>query len=203
MQSRLRACCATFIDAMDAMTKPSRYRMEKDEPIVDIRVASIDRLFDNRDPAPFRDRDLDPSLVEYLIDVGEDLISTERFRVVFWLEKACAPGEAEAAYRAHFEYELERLQRKRRRQIRAGWIALAIAVVAIIALVGLGELVTRVVGGTLGAGLKEGLVISGWVLMWKPVEALVYDGIPWRRQRRVLRKLLAGNIEIRSPMETS
>jgi hypothetical protein len=180
------------------MAEASRYRIENDEPIVDVRVPSVERLFDNRDPAPFRDRDLDPSLVEYLIDSGEDLVGSERVRIVFWLEKPCEPGEIEAAFHAHFEDELDRLRRKRRRQLRTGWIALAIAVVSIVGLIALGELVTRVIGGTLGAGLKEGLVISGWVLMWKPVEVLVYESIPWRRQRRVICTLLAAAIEMRT-----
>ena len=32
---------------------------------------------------------------------------------------------------------------------------------------------------------------------WKPVEVLVYDWIPWRRDRRVLRALLAAPVEMR------
>jgi hypothetical protein len=179
------------------MADQTRYRAENDEHVVDVKLASIERLFDNRDPAPFRERDLDPALVEYLVDAGEDLIASEKFRVVFWLQQPCEPSEIETAYRAHFEYELERGDRERRRQRRAGWIALAIASVSIVALVGLGELVVRTIAGTLGAGLKEGLTISGWVLMWRPVEVLVYDRIPWRRERRILSRLLAAPIEMR------
>lgn len=37
-------------------------------------------LFDNRDPAPFRRRDLDPGLVEYLVDAGYDVAAAERIR---------------------------------------------------------------------------------------------------------------------------
>jgi hypothetical protein len=65
-------------------------------------------------------------------------------------------------------------------------------------LVSISEVVARVITGSIGAGLKEGLVISGWVLMWRPIEVLVYDSIPWRRSRRVLRKLLAMPIEVRA-----
>ena len=57
----------------------------------------------------------------------------------------------------------------------------------------------RLVPGTLGKGLKEALVISAWVLLWRPVELLLYDGIPWRRERRVLRALHGAAIEIRNP----
>jgi hypothetical protein len=68
----------------------------------------------------------------------------------------------------------------------------------VVVLVGLAELIARVITGTLGAGIKEALVISGWVLLWRPVELLIYDGIPGRRQRRVLRRLLEASIEIRA-----
>lgn len=179
------------------MADHSRYRIENEEPIVDIKLANAERLFDNRDPAPFRDRDLDPDLVEYLIDAGEDLVAHPAFRIVFWLEKPCAPNEIEETFRAHFEYELERLDRRRHRQRRTGLIALVIAVVSIIALMSLAQLIGDLLQSSIGLGLKEGLVISCWVLMWKPVEALVYDWIPWRRDRRVLRKLLAAPVEMR------
>jgi len=180
------------------MPADPRYRTEGDEPTIDVRVATVEQLFDNRDPAPYRARDLDPSLVEYLTGAAEELLGTPRMRVVFWLERPCSPREIDAAYHAHFEYELARLRRNRRRQIRTGWVALAIAVVSIIALLALGELVTRAVKGTLGSALKEGLVISGWVLMWRPVEVLVYESIPWRRERRVLRRLIDATLEMRS-----
>jgi hypothetical protein len=62
----------------------------------------------------------------------------------------------------------------------------------------LAELVARVIAGTLDAGIKEALVISGWVLLWRPIGLLIYDGIAWRRQRRVLRRLLEASIEIRA-----
>jgi hypothetical protein len=178
-------------------TDAPRYRIDNGEAIVDVRVTSVGNLFDNRDPAPFRQRDLDPALVEYLVDAGYDVAAAERVRIVFRVKEACAPSDVENGVHAHFEYELARLQRKRREQMRTGWVTLAVAIVAVVALVGLAELVERVIAGTLGAGIKEALLISGWVLMWRPIELLIYDGIPWRRQRRVLRRLLAASIEIR------
>lgn len=175
----------------------SRYRVENGEPCVDVRIGNIEQLFDNRDPAPFRERDLDPDLVEYLLATGEDLVSHDAFRLVFWLEKPCQPGEIEAAFRAHFEYELDRLERRRRRQRRTGQIALLLGGTLIIALLSFAQLVTRVVPGSIGAALHEGLVISSWVVMWRPVEILIYDWIPVHRERRVMRRLLAAPIDVR------
>jgi hypothetical protein len=176
----------------------SRYRLENGEPTVDIRIARIEHLFDNRDPAPFRDRDLDPDVVEYVVGAAEDLAAHPGARIVFWLDKPCQPIEIERAFRAHFEYELERIDRTRRRNRRAGQLALIAAAVLVVALVSLAQLVGNLVHSSIGAGLKEGLMISCWVLMWRPVEILVYDWIPWRRQRRVLHKLIAMPIDVRS-----
>jgi hypothetical protein len=174
-----------------------RYRVENGEPCIDVRIANIEQVFDNRDPAPFRERDLDSDLVEYVLVAGEDLGSHDTFRMVFWLEKPCQPGEIEAAFRAHFAYELDRLERRRRRQRRTGQISLLLGVTLIVVLLSLAQLVARVFPGTIGAALREGLVISSWVVMWRPVEILIYDWIPVRRERRVMRRLLAAPIDVR------
>ncbi len=175
-----------------------RYRLENGQPCVDIRITRIEQLFDNRDPAPFRERDLDPDLVEYVLAAGEDLAPHDAFRMVFWLTTPCQPGEIEAAFHAHFEYELDRLDRRRRRQRRSGVVALVLAVGLLVALLSLAQLVASLIAGSVGAALREGLVIASWVVMWRPVEVLIYDGIPVRRERRVIQRLLAAPIDIRT-----
>ena len=174
-----------------------RYRVEGGVPCIDVKVASIEHVFDLRDPAPFRGRDLDPGLVEYLRDAGEDLAGHAAYRVVFWLEKPCRPGEIEEAFRSHFQYVLDRLRHRRREQRRTGHVALVLAVVLVSALLALSQFVTTAIPGSLGVGLKEGLVILSWVVLWRPVEVLIYDGIPVRRERKVVSKLLDAPIEIR------
>ena len=174
-----------------------RYRTENGETIIDVRLSALDRLFDNRDPAPFRERDLDPDLVEYLIDSARDLGSARPIRIVFSIAEPCPPDEVENAVRAHFDYEIERAARRRREQLRTGWIALAIAAVAVIGLTGLGEVTEDALEGTLGAGIREALTISGWVLMWRPIDVLIYEAIPWRRERRILRALRGAAIDVR------
>ena len=179
------------------MPEPSRYRREDSQPILDIRVSNIERLFDNRDPAPFRERDLDPDLVEYVLLAGEDLYPYDSYKVVFWVETPCQPKEIDDAFHAHFEYELERIDRQRSRHRRTGLVSLVFALVAIVALAGIAQLIGRLTQHWIAAGIKEGLIISSWVLMWKPIEVLVYDWIPWRRERKVIRKLLAMTLETR------
>lgn len=173
-----------------------RARTLNGEAILEVRVTTVERIFDNRDPAPFRERALDPDFVEYLVEGGRDRAAGP-IRIVVWLAQPCAPRDVEQAVQAHFELALERTQRRRREQLRSGWMALAVAATAMVVLMGLGELVANHVAGTLGSGIREALVISGWVLMWRPIEILIYDGIPWRRERRVLRALRDARVDVR------
>lgn len=181
------------------MSEKSRYREEDGVHVVDVRAGTVEQLFDNRDPAPFRERDLDPDLIEYLLDAGEDLADERAFRIVFWLDQpARRPGEIETAVRAHFEDLVKRNKRLRRRNRRFGQVTLVLAFVFVVALVVLAQFVGHVVPGTFGEGLREGLVISGWVAMWRPIETLLYDWVPARRERMIAGKLLAAPIDVRA-----
>jgi len=174
-----------------------RYRLENGQHCVDIRLASIAHLFDRRDPAPFRERDLDPGLVEYLIDAAEDLAPHGSFRLVFWFPAEPIPADVTHACRAHFEYERARLARSRLRKRRVGQIALLVA----ISLLVIGQMLAQLVGqwpaGSVRDAVIEGLVILSWVVLWRPIDVLIYDWLPVRAQHRLLRRLLEAPIDLR------
>jgi hypothetical protein len=179
------------------MVEAPRYRVEDGVACIDIGVTSFEQLFDNRDPAPFRQRDLDPDLVDYLVDAAEDLSAYEAIRIVVWLPAARPSDDVTPAFRGHFEYEQQRLERSRRRQRRVGGVALVIAVIALVVLQTLARGVTRLPDNGLRGALREGLVILSWIALWRPVEILGYDWIPIRHQRRLLRHLLSATIDTR------
>ncbi|MEZ0312069.1 MAG: hypothetical protein ACAI38_09850 [Myxococcota bacterium] len=167
------------------------------QKVLEVGVKTVEQLFDHRDPAPFRERTLDPNFVDYLREGGGDRIAHGQIHIVVWLATPCSPGEIEQAVHSHFDLTLERTRHRRREQVRAGWIALTIAAIAVVVLTAVGELVASKVAGSLGSGLQEAISISGWVLMWRPIEILIYDGIPWRRERRLLRALRDSRVEVR------
>lgn len=174
-----------------------RYRIEDGVHCVDVKINTIEQLFDNRDPAPFRERDLDPDLIEYLVAAAEDLAPLGEFKLVFWVATSCVPEEVETGFRAHFEYEIERLERTRRRNRRTGEIGALIGVTVLAALLSLAQLLGRSEHAWVGA-LREGLVLLSWVVMWRPVEALIYDWIPVRRERKVFEHLLEAPVDVRT-----
>lgn len=173
-----------------------RYRLEDGKPCIDLRLASFETLFDKRDPSPFRDRDLDVGLYAYLRDSMEDLLGRKP-RLVFWLDDECEPTAVREAVHGYVNWELDRLNRARARALRFAWLGFGVAIVAIAALMSLAALIHDRWPGLLGDALRESLVISGWVLLWRPMEVLVFDVFPFRRERRVLRELLAAPLELR------
>ena len=44
----------------------------------------------------------------------------------------------------------------------------------------------------------EGLLILGWVALWRPMEIFLYDWWPIARQRNLFRRLAAAEIVVRS-----
>lgn len=174
-----------------------RYRVEDGEHCIDVRLAAPEQMFDNRDPAPFRERDLDPSLVAYLMGAAEDLAPHGRFRIVIWFATARPKEDVAHGLRAHVEYELELLERRRRRQRRTGLVSLMLALALLVGLQALAQLVLELPQSSTRNAVREGLVILSWVVLWRPIDLLIYEWIPVRRQRTLLRRLHTAVIDVR------
>ena len=188
-----------------AKSQPSRYRLEGDQICIDIRLRSARQLFDGRDPAPFRERDLDQNAVDYIYSAAEEIAVPKALKLVLFLEEPTAlslsVAEIETAIRAHFEHEREQVNRRLRQQRRFGHVALAVGLSVLIGLLTLAEMVQRLPIGHVGDILREGLVITGWVAMWRPIEVLLYDWWPLVQTRKHIVRILAAQVEVRGPQK--
>ena len=177
-----------------------RYRVEDGRFCVDIRIKTSRQLFDGRDPAPFRERDLDERAVEYLVGAVEELPRRALLKLVFWISVEPAPQLSDdtliEAVRAHFRYEEEQLDRRLRLHIQRGQLFLLVGVVVLIIFLTLAELTNAVPVGRVRQILREGLVITGWVAMWRPLEVLFYDWWPLVQDRKLRRRLREAVMEV-------
>ncbi len=91
-------------------TSKPRYRFEAGRWCIDLKLKSARHLFDNRDPAPFRERELDAEAVEYVLtSVAE--IGKQPLSLVLSFEEAEAtlpPEVVKDAIAAHLRYEIEK-----------------------------------------------------------------------------------------------
>lgn len=180
---------------------PPRYRLEGGKTCIDIKLRSADQVFDGRDPAPFHERDLDADAVEYILEAVQEISPKAPTKMVFWIAEPALhlPSEVFAgAVRAHFAYEVERLSRRIREHVRQGEMILLLGLAVLVLFLTLAELTKWMREGTLRQILREGLVIIGWVAMWRPLEVLLYDWWPLVRQRRLCARVAEMEIEVQT-----
>ncbi|NOT28105.1 MAG: hypothetical protein HOP16_18635 [Acidobacteria bacterium] len=185
------------------MTTPARYRVEDGRWCIDIRVSHSRQLFDFRDPAPFRERDLDDDAVEYLLAAAEEIPRKQPIAIVVTISDEPEPrllaDAITTAIRAHFGYELDQIQRRIREHMRRGQMSLALGLTVLVIFLTLAELMGSPPSGPLRGILREGFVITGWVAMWRPLEILLYDWWPMVDERRQIARLLDAPVSIRYP----
>lgn len=179
---------------------PQRYRWENGVVCIDLRLRMERQLFDARDPAPFRERDLDAEVVAWILQSMEELPKGAPAKIVIHLRER-SPEDLgldalRESVRAHFQWEIQRLRRKRRDDRRDGafFLLLALPVLALCLLLAVAA--RRIPEPGFAAFLAEGLPIVGWVAMWRPLELFLYDGWPVRRRIRLCERVLASDIEV-------
>lgn len=177
------------------------YREEDGHTLIELSLADVRQLFDNRDPAPFRDKDLDPAAAEYIEAAAEEVATDAALKLVVHLPAggttAAGPADVVAAVRGHFSGQ-SRLARRRLAMLLAnGRLALLAGLLFLVLCSGLALLVGELDLGWAGGVVEEGLVIIGWVALWRPAETFLYDWWPLRQQRRQMDRLAAMPVEFR------
>lgn len=182
----------------------TRYRDEEGRACIDIRLRNARQLFDGRDPAPFRERDLDPAAIEHLLECAREIRKWRPIKIVLtFAEPLSAAGVLDEAVirdaiRAQFDHERDLVQRKLSANFRHGQV-LAVLGIAVLALfLTLAELSQNALPeGTLRRLVHEGFTITGWVAMWRPAETLLYDWWPLLEERRVVERILEAPVDVK------
>lgn len=183
------------------MATRARYRSENGRSCIDLNIRRSAQLFDNRDPAPFIERDLDDDAVGYLLASAQEIPRKQPIAIVVTIsEEPEPPLPAEViaeAVRRHFVHAGEQVERRLREHVRRGQMFLAVGLTVLVLFLTLAGLTASLPAGPLQQILREGLVITGWVAMWRPLEVLLYDWWPLIDERRQIRRLADAPVSIR------
>lgn len=168
--------------------------------VIEVRLRELSQLFDSLDPSPFSEKDLDPKAEEYILDGFRDLPSGTACTLVVHLDQPAGHPEPASvvtdAIHQHFASQSRRMQRKLRLLIRRGLVSLLIGVLFLAAAI----VAARMAGSMLGESgwgslVEQGLLIVGWVAMWRPLEIFLYDWWPIVGERRLHDRL--SRVEVR------
>lgn len=180
---------------------PAGNHLLPDYAVMEVRVADLRQLFNRMDPSPFRERDLDPSAEEFIIGWAQTVPAGKPLALVVHLERSAESADEPAvirdAIRDFFRHESDRATRRLRQLFQRGRISLGIAMLFLFALFGIGDVVASVLTGSRFVDvLREGLIIGGWVAMWRPLEIFLYDWWPIRGQIRLYDRLASMPVRI-------
>lgn len=179
-----------------------RYKVENENIIIEVSVKNSRQLFNDHDPAPFRERDLDPRFVTYIVSAVEEFpLRTQMIIRVLTSDAADTTAENRLTIREsiqkYFEYESELAKAKLRKRNRTARNFFMIGLATLFVCLTLAQFVSSIhLTPALADIVSVGLIIIGWVAMWHPVESLLYDWWPIREQRLYFDKLAHLNVEV-------
>lgn len=155
-----------------------------------MHLRETSQLFETLDPSPFRERTLDRSAEEFIVDGVRKLPSKAPCALVIHLDQTANHPDEERevgdAIRTHFARRSHFLRRDLHQLLRRGLISLGIGL-AFMVLIFVTVEVTGLVRAETGFGtlVRESMLIIGWVAMWRPLEIFLYDWWPIFGERRL------------------
>ena len=173
-----------------------------DTNAIEIRLLSIDQLFDTLDPSPFREKDLAKDVEEFIVSWARELHTELPFTIVVHLpEKQLAKPEAKElapAITGFFGYRAQEIGLELKELFRVGRGSLAIGIAVLVISIVASQLVAHhLEPRPLGKVLEESLIIFAWVANWRPIEIFLYEWWTIARRCRLYHRLAAAKVEFK------
>lgn len=182
------------------------YRLEGDAALIELELDTPPQLFNTLDPSPFRLKDLDPDAETYIIGAAREFPLAAPLKLLVHLPAPVITPELgeelRQAVHHYFAYRAEVTARELRFELHLGRLSLAIGLAFLILCVVLRQVVFVDMTGTLARIIAEGLLICGWVAMWRPLQIFLYDWWPQRFRHELERKLAQIPVEVRPKSST-
>jgi hypothetical protein len=164
--------------------------------VIEVRVSELLQLFNSIDPAPFRERDLDPAVEEFIVDWSREAPANAPLALLVRIDRpahsAVDAGVVRDAIHEFFAQRAIAARRRLRRLFRVGRVSMTIGLVVLTLSIIAAQFVYRRTGGAGLSGIfHESLLIGGWVAMWRPLEIFLYDWWPIRAEAKLFDRLAA------------
>ena len=178
--------------------------------VIDLRLNRVAQLFNTFDPSPFHERDLDDDAEAYIVACAREITHRHRFKLVIYLPPEDATREdarqVERAVNHYFLYRAQGQRRELRQVFRLGRWSLLVGLTTLVSCLALRALIAFLdpkQQWLIREIASEGLLIVGWVAMWRPAELFLYAWHPTRQTLLIYRNLSRVPVEIRARTEAT
>jgi len=170
----------------------SVYKYENGYYLIETRLNSLDQFFNNLDPSPFHDKDIDDDAEKYIIDSVRAFPTKVPLKLVFYLpiehhEKASKI--LPYAIENYFDFKSKMAYNELKSTLYEGRIALMLGTIFLIICIGARAILSFLADKPFGSILLEGLSIIGWVAMWRPIQIFLYEWWSLFRKIKVFEKI--------------
>ena len=152
------------------------------------------------DPSPFHERDLDDDAEEFIVGWAREFPRRDPVSLVVHVNQLPAHADAEhlleTAVHNYFTYRAKLNRLEFRYLLKQGRTSLIIGLTFLAVCMITSQLLRRQ-EETLSIVIREGLIIAGWVAMWRPMEIFLYEWWPLLRKGRLYEKLSRMRVEVR------
>lgn len=165
---------------------------------IELRLQDAAALFEPLDTSPFADRHLNEKVESFILHCARECGSAE-FEILVHFERTAANGQAGdllASIPKHFAHRVQeeiggirRLIREATRDLAAGLVFLFLCGLAGVAAL---KLFVR----PFGLFVEQGLLILGWVALWRPVDLFLYELRPLRKTRDLMCALSRARVRL-------
>ena len=167
---------------------------------IEIKIKKVNQLFNSFDPSPFLEKDLDDDAFEYIVSsVSEHHIKVKQKIVICIPKNRLKISEVEIRRAIHnfFEYKKILAERSIKLKIREGQMSFIVGITFLVACLGIGDFIRGLTQNTWTYIAYEGLLIGGWVAMWKPISDILYEWWPIWKEKKIYQKIAEMDIEFR------
>lgn len=182
------------------MTTPAKSTEEPFAGRIELRLRELNQLFDSFDPAPFHEKDLDRDAEEYIASWAREFPADQPLVFRLHLPEDQRRFEPERtvqdAIRNYFTYRAGLARLEVRHTLQQGRASLFVGVLFLAACMGARALLSNLSSSEWAHVVEEGLLIVGWVAMWRPIELLLYDWWPVQRLRKTYENLSRMQVEV-------
>jgi len=169
----------------------SSYRREGGWFLVDLKLKSLSQIYNSFDPSPFHERDLDDDAAEYIEAAMRELSKNPKVKLLIHLQEPSGEMDRQQLIEAvhnYFAYRARATSLELKETLRFGRISLLIGLLFLAFCFEMSKLLSPD-AGTFPQTIWEGLIIIGWVMLWRPLEIFLYDWWPLLGSIRLYKRL--------------
>lgn len=173
-----------------------------DQPMIALRLDRAEQLFDPLDPSPLPERRLASSVSEYLEDRISEFPADAPIALRIYLsgDDRLDDRSVAAAVRNHFARAATRKRRELREVFKSGAVMMVTGVACALVLITIARLVSETTENRVLLRVASVITVLVWVILWRPLETLVYGWPPIQKRLSRLSRLSSLDVVcVRSP----